>query len=303
MGKVRIVFLVITLLLSAVATPPRAVAVPQSEVVFSSLGIDLWPDYDRPGVLVIYRANVAPGVALPAPVTLRIPAAAGAPSAVAERQADGQLINLQYERRVEGDVALIDMTVTRPIVQLEYYDPSIERDGAARSFTFTWAGDYEVGELSISAQQPDLARGLTLDPPAASRSTGADGLVYHTVSFTGLDAGESVAVDVSYEKANDQLSVETMAPVEPEATPTPQATSAGDTEIVVIVVIALLAAALIVIGYALFRGRRRPRGPRPAAAAGPAGGGGSGGTRFCTQCGAGADPGDRFCASCGTPLR
>lgn len=300
MGKARIIFLITTLLaLSAFATPPRAGAVPQSEVVFSSLGIDLWPDYDRPGVLVIYRANIAPGVALPAPITLRIPAAAGAPSAVAERRADGELINLEYGRRVEGETALIDMTVSRPIVQLEYYDPSIERDGAQRSFTFTWPGDYEVGELSISAQQPDLARGLTVDPPATARSTGADGLLYHTVSFTGVDAGESVALRVSYEKANDQLSLETMAPAEPETTPPPQSTGTGETELVVIVVIALLAAALVVVAFALFRRRRGARGAAGADRAG----GGPRGTRFCTQCGAGADADDRFCGNCGTPIR
>ena len=39
-------------------------AVSQSGVVFISLEIDLWPEYDRPGVLVIYRARIAPGVAL-----------------------------------------------------------------------------------------------------------------------------------------------------------------------------------------------------------------------------------------------
>lgn len=286
--------------LLAAGTAPGAVAAPQSEVVFSSLGIDLWPNYDRPGVLVIYRANIAPGVALPLPLTLRIPAAAGAPSAVAERQADGQLINLPYERRVQEDVALIEITATRPIVQMEYYDPAIERDGATRSFTFTWPGDYEVGELSISVQQPDLASNLTTEPPASARSTGADGLLYHTVSLTGVEVGESVDVRATYEKASDQLSVETMMPTDPQpSSADPAATSGSDVEIVVIVVAALLAAALVAVVFAVVRGRR---GGEPATGTGPAGAAAAS-SRFCTQCGAGAARGDRFCAGCGAPLR
>ena len=40
---------------------------------------------------------------------------------------------------------------------LEYYDPAIDRDGATRSFAFTWPGDYEVGNLII--QLPGTVKG------------------------------------------------------------------------------------------------------------------------------------------------
>ena len=109
-------------------------AAPQPETVLSSLGIDLWPDYDRPGVLVIYRATIAPDVLLPTRLVFRIPAAAGLPNAVAERPADGQLMSLPYNRTVDGETARIDLMASRPIVQLKYYDPAITRDGVSRSF-------------------------------------------------------------------------------------------------------------------------------------------------------------------------
>jgi len=271
---------------------------PQSSVVFTTLGIDLWPEYDRPGVLVIYRASIAPGVALPAQVTFRIPAAAGPPTAVAERQSDGQLISLPFERRVEGDTAFIELTATRTVVQMEYYDLSLERDGVLRSFTFTWSSDHDVGALSVSAQQPDLAQNLTTMPPATTRAPGVDGLMYHTISLAARKSGESVEVQLSYEKASDELSTATMLAAEPIPS-APVASFAGgisDTQIVVIVMAALMAVA-IVAGAGVLRSRRHlPRaGGSPGAAPGA--------SRFCAQCGEVAGADDRYCHHCGAPLR
>ena len=195
-------------------------AVPQSDTVLSGLRIDLWPDYDRPGVLVIYRATIAPEVSLPIRLVFRIPAAAGLPNAVAERPADGQLITLPYERTVEGNKALIDLTASRPIVQLEYYDPAITRDGARRSFAFTWLGDFEVRDFSVSLQQPHLAQNFTTVPEATSATASVDGMMYQTLSRAGVKVGETVEVQAAYEKASDQLSVETITPVV-APTPTP----------------------------------------------------------------------------------
>ena len=274
---------------------------PQSDVVFTTLGIDLWPEYDRPEVLVIYRASIAPGVALPAQVSFRIPAAAGPPTAVAERQTDGQLISLPFERRVEGDgdTAFIEFTANRRVVQMEYYDPALERDGALRSFTFTWSSSHDVGALSVSAQQPDLAQNLTTTPPATTQAAGVDGLMYHTISLAALKSGESVDVRLSYEKVSDQLSTETM----PAAAPIPSAPMAGpgggtsDTQIVVIVMAALMVVAIIA-GAGVLRSRRRL--PRPG---GLARGAAAGASRFCTQCGAAGAAADRYCHRCGAAFR
>ena len=268
----------------------------QGAIVLSSLEIDLWPEYDRPGVLVIYRASIAPGSSLPARLSFRIPAAAGAPTAVAELRATGELATLEYARRVDGDVAIIEFTATRPRIQIEYYDPRIERDAATRSFTFTWPGDYEVGAFSVSAQQPDLARDLTINPPATREEQGPDGLLYQTVTRQGVGPGEAVDIVVSYEKVADQLSVETMLPAEPSpvggSATSPDvgsryvALAAGG----VLALIALLALALAL--------RSRRRGANQVAPPGS-----SGSSRFCTQCGATARPGDRFCHRCGTAIR
>ena len=282
-------------------------AAPQSETVLSSLGIDLWPDYDRPGVLVIYHATIAPDVSLPTRLVFRIPAAAGLPNAVAERPADGQLVTLPYDRTVDGETARIDLTASRPIVQLEYYDPAITRDGVTRSFAFTWPGDLEVQDFSISLQQPALASNFTTIPEATGAAASVDGLTYHTLSGAGVQVGETVEVKASYEQASDQLSVETIAPVAaPVPPPATGNDAASDNRTMRIAFVALfLSAAAVVVGL-MVRGQRQTQSapgstPPPRTARSDISGGKA--TRFCTQCGADVDGGDRFCRRCGAALK
>jgi hypothetical protein len=44
--------------------------------VLSTLEVSLWPEFDRPDVLVINRGLLAADAGLPAPVEIRIPASA-----------------------------------------------------------------------------------------------------------------------------------------------------------------------------------------------------------------------------------
>lgn len=284
-------------------------AVPQPETVLSDLAIDLRPDYDRPGVLVIHRATIAPEVSLPTRVVFRMPAAAGLPSAVAERLVDGRLMTLPYERTVEGETAVVDLTASRPIVQFEYYDPAIVRDGPRRNFAFTYSGDFEVRNFSISVQQPHLAQNFVTVPEATGTAVSADGLVHHTLSRAGLKKGESVTIRASYEKVSDQLSVETITPVA-VSTPPPAAgnaaAAAADGRTVPIVLGAMFVCAGAGVVALMVRTRRqagsarrstRRRGTARSRRSGDKA------TRFCTQCGAGVGPGDRFCQRCGSSLK
>ena len=51
----------------------------QESTSLESLAIDLWPEYDRPSMLVIYKAVLSPEVTLPTEITFRIPVEAGLP--------------------------------------------------------------------------------------------------------------------------------------------------------------------------------------------------------------------------------
>jgi hypothetical protein len=294
-------------LLSALA------ATPQATIGLSDLGIDVWPDYDRPGVLVIYRATLAPLTSRPVRLVFRIPASAGLPSAVAERPPGGQLVTVQYVRTVEGDTALIELTASESLVQLEYYDPVIARDGASRSLSFTWHGDFEVQDFKISLQQPHLAQNFTTVPEAPVTTASGDGLVYHSLSRVGVARGETILVQASYEKVSDQLSVETLVPLSkpPPASASVRTSVTGGAAAPTDgtgrgAIGALLAAAAAVVLVLLFRSRQQARkasSSTPLGRASPSKSSGEAKREFCTQCGSAVIGGDRFCRSCGTPLR
>ncbi|MEK6220761.1 MAG: hypothetical protein N2D54_00755, partial [Chloroflexota bacterium] len=55
----------------------------QAQPSFSSVVVQLWPEYDRQEVLVIYSITLADDTQLPAQITVNIPIAAVVPTAVA----------------------------------------------------------------------------------------------------------------------------------------------------------------------------------------------------------------------------
>ena len=300
-GKTLATAAVLASLLAGLLPPATVWA--QGEVVLGNLGVDLWPEYDRDAVLVIYRITIAPEVELPAPLRFRIPAAAGNPNAVAEHSVDGQLVTVPYNRTVDGDQAVIQFSASQPEIQIEYYDPRIEREGTVHRFWFNWPGDYAVNGFGFSVQQPARAEDLIMVPAATSQSTGGDRLIYHKLGLPAAAAGESFEIFVEYTKTSDELSAEVLSP----ATSSPSAGSAsvsrapvGGVLIAAVVVVVVVAAG--VVGWR-FRGRgatvadgRAPRSERGSSRA-------RSGSKFCTQCGAEASGEDRFCNACGVELR
>ena len=72
----------LTLLLFVVFLFLVPAAQAQGMLSLATLEVALWPEYDRPEVLVIYKAKLPADISLPVDVSLKIPAIAGEPFAV-----------------------------------------------------------------------------------------------------------------------------------------------------------------------------------------------------------------------------
>ncbi len=131
----------------ALAAPATAQEPAQS---LAKLDVALWPEYDKPAVLVMYRAQLPADAKLPATVPLRIPAGVGDPHAVATKHADGGLFTATYVRTVQGDWATINITADVADVQLEYYAP-LDTSKPERKVTWTWPGGIAVQDLVVAA--------------------------------------------------------------------------------------------------------------------------------------------------------
>jgi hypothetical protein len=252
------------------ATPVRG----QQAVTFNTMQIALWPEYDRPSVLVIYRIVLASDVSLPTRLSLRIPASAGEPNAIAQKDMlSGGLVNVNYTRQLSGAWATIDFTVSTAEVQIEYYDTGIQRENTNRHYEYLWPGDYAIQALSIQVQQPLGATNLRISPTLGPGTPGQDGLTYYLADIGAVPAGQTVEISLDYDKASDDLSVAGPdVSVQPSA-PIPENVPVEWTKYLPWV-LGILGMALLVGGILWYwqSGKQKPapkkvhRGPRAAAA-------------------------------------
>ena len=289
----------------------------QDTIRLYSLVIDLWPEFDRPATLVILDATLEPDVLLPAELTVRIPAAAGPPHAVAARGADGGLFNIPFTATPLGDAIVVTLTADNANFRVEYYDPALRVSGEERQYRFQWTPDYPVRAARLRVQQPAGARALSAEPALQLQGTGEYGLNYYGAELGALTPGQPVAVQLNYRKSDARLSAEVVAangsvPDPGQTNPVGSAPATGSPSLFSPWLFGglVVGLGLIALGALWYRrtnrnedrprltGRkRRPRLRRGQAVAEQSG------APFCTQCGQRAQPGDQFCRICGTKLR
>lgn len=277
----------------------------QNEIELSKMVINIWPEYDRPGVLVFYRLTLASKTSLPATLSLRIPKAAEKPFNVAMKDVDGRLDNLQYSSIPEGNWIKVTFTTPVPEVQFEYYDPSILITNRLHEFEYFWPGDYNIESLVLTIQQPLSAERFQIQPAMGSGQVSQDGFTYFESVVGTVKAGVTFNIHLKYEKSGFDLSApsQAVAPVEPINTSTLGWQTLNE---VLPIFLSGLGLFLIIAGiYWYWRSgktiamafRRRYPLTRPKETE----------TEpvevFCHSCGRKAMSGDIFCRSCGTKLR
>jgi hypothetical protein len=202
---------IVMLLILVWFTPAQIQA--KTPPTLASLEVDLWPEYDKPSMLVIYRITLDANTPLPVDLDIQIPTAAGDPAAVATREANG-LFNLAYTRSVQGDWSAISFTATAPQIQFEYYDPGLVKNGSTRTYTFEWPGDYSIKGLTLQVQQPVDATQMQISPALGSAISGEGGLIYYNAMIGSVPAGTQFKLSLKYQKSSDTLS-QSVQPVQP----------------------------------------------------------------------------------------
>jgi len=282
----------------------------QSGAYFDALEIDLWPEYDRPEMLVIYRITLGKTVKLPTQVQLRIPASAGEPYNVAMEDTDGMLYVLNYTSEMQGEWLVITFTTPAPVLQIEYYDPGLRKEGSRRTFEYRWPGDYAVKDLNVVIQQPLNAQDLKVVPDiAGSGVKGSDGLVYYHAAVGELQAGTPFILRLQYLKADEQLSapMQAVQPVAPLDNRVAGRSAAGLQVWQVLLGIGLVVVIIGIGGWVMLGQRQTHTKTRPRSRHGrtqsqeqaeePVS------TNHCPSCGRRVHPEDNFCRACGARLR
>lgn len=281
----------------------------QETVTIETILVDVWPEYDRPSILVIYHVTLSSQTRLPAELTFRIPASAGSPHAVAMQDVNG-LYTLAYETEAQGDWTEVTFTTPVPDFRVEYYDPNLTLENNHRSYFFHWPGDYTVNNLSLQVQQPMNASNMTFSPALGSGRAGQDGLTYYSYLAGNVNRGTEIELKIEYDKPDNRLTNEDafqqVQPSQPIDSSTPGRVTFNDA---LPWVLGGLGIMLIAAGFFWYwqTGHAEESAPRarhgharrqtaPASAEDSE-------SVYCHQCGKRASPGDVFCRTCGTKLR
>lgn len=272
----------------------------QNNINFSSVAVEIWPEFDQPSVLVIYHYNLGADVSLPATLDLRVPIQASV-NAVAISDDTGVLISTNYERKITGDWAILTLTSTSRDIQVEYYDQYL-RQGDTRQYDYVWPGNYPADAFSINFQQPMGATALKLTPELGAGVVASDGLTYYNAMIGALPVNQTFSLSIEYQKTTDTLSASGQS-VQPSA---PLGDPTNLTEILPWILGGLgglLVLGGLVVGLIYWR-REQEKSPnnsrkRRVKTQSEA----PGGDAYCNQCGKRSQPGDVFCRSCGSRLR
>lgn len=296
-----LIFLLITITTYAQSSAPA----------IDLLEVELWPDYDRPSVLVLLTGTLPEDTNYPARIVLPIPENATI-NAVARVDESGSMFSdLEVDDSVPGQLTI---TIMEPTFRVEYYVP-YSAEGNQRNYTFEWQSNLTVNELMATVQQPSLANEITLSPEAIQVNNRPDGLLYHTLPVREVPAGEMYSLEVSYDLLRPQLSAELLDGQQPAGPPDISGNVGGQESgfnwrialAATAFGLALAAGAWLLLGYR--QSRRRISKPRPVRQSrrkrsAPSTSQGSTSTaNFCHECGQRLTKGDKFCRNCGTAIK
>jgi hypothetical protein len=291
--------LVILILLGLLAFPNSTRA--QESLKLTTLQVQLWPEYDQPSMLVIYDFKLPDEITLPVNVSVGIPKDANL-VAVASLTADGRLINTDYVGpTVDNDRQVVTLQIkTQVPYHIEYYQP-ISKSAGRRDFTYLWAGDYPVDDLSVSVRVPVDTNNIITNPIMKS-SQNADGVDFLIKDFGPWEAGQQFMLQVNYTKTSDKLSISqsSVQPTQPLGPNTPGRLVLAN---YLPYVFGVLGISLILGGAVFFWQSSRGGKSRGHKRSGSRGEREQESGIYCSQCGARARVGDRFCRVCGTKLR
>ena len=194
-------WLILSLLFGVAVLPFSAHA--QSVIKFSTLQVQLWPEYDQPSMLVICEFKLADGTSLPADITFNIPKD-GKLSAVASLS-NGQLMLAGYDGPTpNGNWQTIKVKVdTATAYHIEYYTP-ISKTGTERQYNYLWPGDYAVDDFSIGVWPSVDTTKITTDP-TLSLVNNSDGTTSWKKDFGALTASQQFTLKLDYNKSSDTL--------------------------------------------------------------------------------------------------
>jgi len=280
----------------------------QAQPTIQNFTISVWPEYDHPGVLVIFNGrmdatDLPTAAVFPVPERARFALVAGSTDTTANR-----MIPIEIQDGTTGKE--IRFPVVQPEFHVEFYFNPFQEGSAHRHYAYDFTSNLAIDSLIVLLQQPMTAQGFEAEIPVDQQLQDNHGIIYYQSRYENIIPGKSIHVEAQYENPQGQLTTEVlqsqMGGTQGTNGGNPEQAaggSSGPSIWLMFVVVALVAGAL----FFITKSRSKPA----AEAAGGAGTDASGtadteqspaeqsGQQFCIHCGEAIPKGAKFCTQCG----
>ncbi|MFZ7104012.1 MAG: hypothetical protein ACOWWO_15340 [Peptococcaceae bacterium] len=209
--------LLFALLVAALLFPGVAAAEEAMEI--KDFSVDIWPEYDDPGVLVIYRGTfINTGNSdFSGYVKFNIPEFSipqeGQISMACEIVNGGNHSCQPYNLEDKGDYVELSWKTTGVIkpgqeypVFLEFYYLPYTAE-PHKSFTYDFLANYDIQALAVNIKEPLRAEKFKISPRSPVTNVDSKGFTVHKFNDTDLKAQEIQNYQVEYIKKDNEPSV------------------------------------------------------------------------------------------------
>ena len=259
---------------------------------FEGLTIGILPEYDHPGVLVLYNGSVKESE-LPLHLEISVPSEIQYAVGVGQTDTTEKWLPLDVVEREDGN--WIVSNIIKKEFQIKFYFNPFT-DKPERKIDFPIKLNQNVQGFHVAVQQPLSSEKFVFMEPDAETVTDDHGMTYFRIHVPELKAGDTKVISLSYLNPSGKLSINILQEMLGRTSGMGAEPAAGRTQSVSryqlptyepLLVLGILS---VIIGYLFWRHNRSTAAQVPS----------GDNQRFCTHCGNRINPGDRFCSQCGT---
>lgn len=167
--------------------------------------VAIWPEFDDPGILVIYDGRFVDNGSFPLETTFLIPKGATISDACS-LSPKGQHFCQLFTQRNAGDVDEVRLKLPYPNFYLSFRIKPFNVDTPLRKFTYTVRTSHPVSKLEVDIQKPLRTEEFSISPESKEKEE-LKGFEHYRYLFKDMKQGAVFPFDISYKKDDNRPSV------------------------------------------------------------------------------------------------
>jgi|GEM_PF-482433 len=165
--------------------------------------ISVWPEYDHPGVLVIFNgelneADVPAEIAFPVPERSRFALVAGSTDTTANT-----MIPVPIEEGETGKQ--VSFTAVHPSFHVEFYFNPFAQGEAHRHYSYDFVPQFSIDSLIVDLQEPLPAQNFRPEIPVDHQMQDSHGIKYYRSHYNKVAPGDTIHIEAHYENPEGKM--------------------------------------------------------------------------------------------------